>query len=336
MKLNSVSSSQYKNNILSENKKATKLNLQKQPSFGSFGSALGKLNNVFEFEGFNMSWWCLALVSFGAIMAPRLIQARDNTERAEILQRDVITILTMLMGTHILNNMMSAISQKTSGLALMNEDRNAPWYKKAFNFFNPVNGTSIMSSEQIIAHYSKVEEYKDGFNGFVKFINDNGGDIKKLLASDEKTKQMTEVIYQATKENKDIDIDRLKNLVSNEKVAKLKEKPEFIKLSKDKLAKMFNDLSESDNGKEALKQMCQVFDNASNKFVVKGKFLNGIFNLAATFVLVPVFLGVLLPMANEKLARKVLKEQGLSTNEMPSIMTQNQNNENNSKVDAKA
>lgn len=285
MKINNVSTNIYNNKNI--NSKIPKK--QSQIAFGaSPHNFLHKLNEKLEYSGVSMPVLALGIVSFGAILLPRLIKARDNTERAEILQRDVTTIIIMMIGSFSLRNIMSTLCAKKSGYALMNGNHKANPFVKTLNLFNPLSSTNILSSSQLVSKYSKIDDYKEGFYGFAKFLNENGGDAKKFFSSNKKLKSITENLYMRFKP---------KNASS-----------QFKNANKNDIAEMFKNINNSSEKTQILKDLTKLFKETNNSFVKKAKFMNSFFDFLSTFLFIPFFLGVGLPKMNEKTVRKMLDE----------------------------
>lgn len=286
MKVNNFQTNIYNNKNIKQNTKNKSSNV----AFGANPSSFWrKLNQQLEYSGVSMPVLVLGIVSFGAILLPRLIKARDNTERAEIIQRDVITILVMMMGSFSLRNIMSALSAKKSGYALLAGNHKANPFVKTLNLFNPLGSTNILSSSQLVSKYSKINDYKEGFYGFSKFLNDNGGDAKKFFSSDKKLKGLVSDLYKKFKPQ---------NAAAD-----------FEKASKTDVAEMFNNINKSKDKANVLKELTSLFEKTDNNFVKKAKFMNSFFDFLSTFLLVPLLLGVALPKFNEKTVRKMVQEE---------------------------
>ena len=213
MKVNNFQTNIYNTKNIKQNTKNKSSNV----AFGANPSGFWrKLNQQLEYSGVSMPVLVLGIVSFGAILLPRLIKARDNTERAEIIQRDVITVLVMMMGSFSLRNIMSALSAKKSGYALLTGNHKANPFVKTLNLFNPLGSTNILSSSQLVSKYSKINDYKEGFYGFSKFLNDNGGDAKKFFSSDKKLKGLVSDLYKKFKpQNAAADFEKASKLIES-------------------------------------------------------------------------------------------------------------------------
>ncbi|UKI42637.1 MAG: hypothetical protein L6V95_07125 [Candidatus Melainabacteria bacterium] len=131
MKVNNFQTNIYNTKNIKQN---TKTNHQMLPLGQIQAVFWRKLNQQLEYSGVSMPVLVLGIVSFGAILLPRLIKARDNTERTEIIQRDVITVLVMMMGSFSLRNIMSALSAKKSGYALLAGNHKSKSVCKNFKF----------------------------------------------------------------------------------------------------------------------------------------------------------------------------------------------------------
>lgn len=286
MKVNNFQTNIYNTKNIKQNTKNKSSNV----AFGANPSGFWrKLNQQLEYSGVSMPVLVLGIVSFGAILLPRLIKARDNTERTEIIQRDVITVLVMMMGSFSLRNIMSALSAKKSGYALLAGNHKANPFVKTLNLFNPLGSTNILSSSQLVSKYSKINDYKEGFYGFSKFLNDNGGDAKKFFSSDKKLKGLVSDLYTKFKPQ---------NAAAD-----------FEKASKTDVAEMFNNINKSKDKANVLKELTSLFEKTDNNFVKKAKFMNSFFDFLSTFLLVPLLLGVALPKFNEKTVRKMVQEE---------------------------
>ena len=52
---------------------------------------------------------------------------------------------------------------------------------------NPIDKRhSVLSSKQLDSKYTNLEDYKGGVNGFIEFIEQSGGNVKKAFAQDKK------------------------------------------------------------------------------------------------------------------------------------------------------
>lgn len=263
---------------------------RKRQSFGCGGQKIfSKIASEFEFKGINMPFLVLALVTTGAVILPRLINARDKTERSEIIQRDVPTSLIMLLGFSSFSGLFSSLCSKCSGFALVNRaHKNGNVFQKTIDYFRPVHGNSVMNSTQLTSRYSEISKCKHGIVDFANFINENGGDIKKVLEYDADSKNITKSLFDLWNGKSD---------------------KTFETATKDDIYKMLKEQKESsnDNIKMNVNKLEALFDKIDNSFVKHAKFLNSIFGALTIFLLVPTILGFALPKLNELSTKKMLE-----------------------------
>ncbi len=262
------------------------------PSFGSSAQLvnkltgnglIGKLGRAIEFEGCNVSFpLLLGIMGFG-ILIPRTLQAKDKYDREEILRRDLVTCATMCFAEKELRKGFSKLNEAKSGLVLAAKDKGSKqqsFAKKLFDYLRPIKGVQVLSTEQIISKYSGVDKYKDGIKGFCEFIEGQGGNLGKVFSVTDEAKNIVQRLL--AKEGKDIataDNSTIKEVLSK--------------------------AIDSDD----VKQLTNLFKDKNNPWVQKAKTLNARFTALSVLVLVPVFLGFLLPAINERATKKRIREE---------------------------
>ena len=262
------------------------------PSFGSSAQLvnkltgnglIGKLGRAIEFEGCNVSFpLLLGIMGFG-ILIPRTLQAKDKYDREEILRRDLVTCATMCFAEKELRKGFSKLNEAKSGLVLTAKDKGfkqQSFAKKLFDYLRPIKGVQVLSTEQIISKYSGVDKYKDGIKGFCEFIEGQGGNLGKVFSVTDEAKNIVQRLL--AKEGKDIataDNSTIKEVLSK--------------------------AIDSDD----VKQLTNLFKDKNNPWVQKAKTLNARFTALSVLVLVPVFLGFLLPAINERATKKRIREE---------------------------
>ena len=262
------------------------------PSFGSSAQLvnkltgnglIGKLGRAIEFEGCNVSFpLLLGIMGFG-ILIPRTLQAKDKYDREEILRRDLVTCATMCFAEKELRKGFSKLNETKSGLVLAAKDKGFEQqnlFKKIFDYLRPIKGVQVLSSEQIISKYSGIDKYKDGIKGFCEFIEGQGGNLSKVFSVTDEAKNIVQKLL--AKEGKDI------ATADNTTI-------------KDTLTKAID----SDD----VKKLTDLFRDKNNPWVQKAKTLNARFTALSVLVLVPVFLGFLLPAINERATKKRIREE---------------------------
>lgn len=259
-----------------ENNEKSKDN--KDISFGSAGGTIskigdtaikeggiGKLLKNFEFNGASMSVPAMLTLLFGFCFPPRYINAKSDEERKEIGVRDITSFTAILFGAKALSRGFSDAFAKMSGLALniKPEDHNKSILHKVKNYVTAGAGIDVLSSDQIVSKYSNIQDYKDGINGFFTFLEENGGNPKKVLSMDKDVKAQAEEIMKKFGDNKSL------------KEATLEELHEAFRKAK---------------GSEMLNKIYTAFATKDNKFINRAKTLNSAFGFASTLVLVPAFM----------------------------------------------
>ncbi len=293
-----------------ENKKHTKSN----PSFGSMAGAaksiagkgnIGKFAEMMEFDGCNVSFNPLVGIMIGGIMYPRVTNAKDKYDREEIIRRDAITCVVMCVGEKILRKGFSKVNEATSGIVLAAkgegfDDKSLP--KKVLDYLKPVNGIQIFSSEQIRAKYSNIDKYKDGVKGFCDFISNQGGNLSKLFSLTDKTKAIVNDLLKS----ENIDIASADNKTITKVIADKKNAREVEKLAAEFKPSKRVPIENQSFLDKILNRTETIEDNP---WVKKARTLNARFTALSVLVLVPVFLGFLLPAINEKSTKKRINDE---------------------------
>lgn len=272
-----------------ENKK------QKDPTFTGLASTAGKtameggkiskLLGNFEFNGASMSIPAMLTLLFGFTLPPRYLNAKSDKEKKEIVVRDITSFGAILFAAKALSRAFSTGFAKLSGLALniTPDDHKKGFFHKLKNYFTAGNGIEVLSSEQIVTKYSDLAGYKDGINGFFDFLQNNGGNVKKVLHIDKTVQEQSEAIMKkyGNKSLKDATVDEIK---------------EAFKKAK---------------GSEALEKIYTIFQAKDNKFINRAKTFNSAFGFASTLVLVPAFMMWLARYCERMTKKAVEKEMAL-------------------------
>lgn len=245
---------------------------------------LSKLLTNFEFNGASMPVNAMMTLLFGFTLPARYSNAKSDKERKEILVRDITSFAAILFAAKALARGFSKMFSKLSGFALniTPADHSKNIFNKLKNYFTPNSGIEVLSSEQIVSKYSKIDEYKDGINGFFKFINENGGDVKKVLNVDK-----------GVREN----ADKILNRFSGKSLKDA---------SFEEIDKAFE--AARKEGSEALENIYSTFSAKDNRFINRAKTMNSAFGFASTLVLVPAFM-MWLARFCEKMTRKAVAKE---------------------------
>ncbi|MFQ8626862.1 MAG: hypothetical protein ACLSA2_10640 [Candidatus Gastranaerophilaceae bacterium] len=243
---------------------------------------IGKVLKNFEFNGASMSVPAMLTLLFGFCLPPRYVNAKSDKERKEILVRDISSFTAILFGAKALSRGFSDAFAKASGLALnvKPEDHNKNFFNKFKNYFTAGSGVDVLTSEQIVSKYSNIHEYKDGINGFFDFIQENGGDVKKVLNIEKTVKEQSEEIMKKFngKSIKDATLDEIKEI-------------------------------QKAKNTEALEKIYTVFSAKDNKFINRAKTFNSAFGFASTLILVPAFMMWLARYCENMTKKAIAKEK---------------------------
>lgn len=245
---------------------------------------LGKLFNKFEFNGASMSVPGMLTLLFGFCLPPRYINAKSDKEKKEIVVRDVSSFTAILFAAKAMARGFSDAFAKISGLALnvKPEDHNKSILHKVKNYFTAGAGIDVLTSEQIVSKYSNIEDYKEGINGFFNFLEENGGDVKKVLNIDKNVKTQAEKIMTDFGGGKPLKDATLEEIHTAFKKAK---------------------------GSDALENIYTVFKSKDNRFINRAKTFNSAFGFASTLVLVPMFMMWLARYCESMTKKAIAKEK---------------------------
>ena len=245
---------------------------------------ISKVLKIFEFNGASMSVPAMLTLLFGFCLPPRYLNAKSDKERKEILVRDISSFTAILFGAKALSRGFSDIFANASGFALniKPENHNKNFFNKLKNYVTAGSGVNVLSSEQIVSKYSNVQEYKNGINGFFNFLEENGGNVKKVLLNVDKT----------VKENAE-------EIMKNFNGKSIKD------ATMDEIHKAF----EQAKGSNALEKIYTAFSAKDNKFVTRAKTMNSAFGFASTIVLVPAFMMWLARYCENMTKKAIAKEK---------------------------
>lgn len=284
-----------------------------RPSFGSSAEVakaitsngiLGKFAKAIEFSGCNLSFPLLVGVMTFGIIGPRVKNSKDKYDREEILRRDVVTCTVMCVGEKELRKGFSKLNENKSGFVLAVKDKgfkDKSIIKRVFDYIRPIKGVQVMSTDQIVSRYSNIGAYKDKLSGFCEFVDSHGGNLAKVLGLTDESKSLIEsLLQQEGKTLATADNNTIKEVVSKAKDS------------------------------EEVKKLIDLFKSDKNPWVQKAKTLNARFTALSILVLVPVFLGFLLPWINEKTTKKKFAEDNNINNKIQNQNTLPMMNYNNS------
>ncbi len=191
------------------NKQAEK---NKDVSFGGkFNTALEKggnivfntpklksVSDIFELSGPVIQGNAMAVLLYAFCIPPRLKHAQDKYDYGEIILRDMTAFTALLFGAKALARLFSDGFTKLTGLALNKRNlEGRSLFQKVIDYLNPSDTRhSVLSSKQLESKYIYLDKYKNGVIGFMDFIKQSGGDIKKALSKDKNVKSIVDKILQ--------------------------------------------------------------------------------------------------------------------------------------------
>lgn len=240
---------------------------------------LKKVGNFCDPKGKQVSTSVFTALILSCVLFPRMFNARDKTERREIFTRDAVSISTMLFAMKGISGAFAKGMEKKLGLVLTNKvvDKNLNPLQKFWEFIKPNGGVNILSDDGIIKKCSDIKDEKT-LGEFLNYIDNNGGDVKKVLKMIEKSggeglnDLCKNVIGEGEKTTKNI-IENVVNSNFAEKIIK-------------------------------------TLDNtATNPIIKNSKMVNSILKTATLGVIVSI-LGIGLPKFNEFLTKKLDKKEG--------------------------
>ena len=242
-------------------------------------STAKKISDTFEFNGASMSMPAMLTLLFGFCLPPRLVNAQSNTDRKEIMFRDVTSFGAILFGAKALTRVFSDAFAKKSGLALniKPENHNDSLGKKIWHYVYPSGGVEVLDNDRIIANYSDVASSKNGINDMFKFVDKNGGNVGKMLTID-----------------KDIEA------AATEILGK---KPDKSMKYAD-IAKAFD----QKKGSKAYKKIVEILSKPDNTLVKRAKTYNSAFGFASTILLVPALM-IWISKHCEKMTKQRIAEE---------------------------
>ncbi len=297
----------------------------KNPSFGSAAAQLaekvsgngllGKLTRGIEFQGPNVSFpLLLGIMGFGIIL-PRTKRAKDKYDREEILRRDVVTCAVMCFGEKWLRKGISKRNELKSGFVLAAKDagmeqKSLP--QRIFQYLRPINGVQVFSLNQIESKYSDIGNYNGGIKGFCDFISGQGGNLGKIFSYTDKSKEIVDGLLKDAGST----IETADNATITSVLDKAKDS-EAVK----KLTDLFHTTKkEAIKNPNLLQKVLGIKEKAvDNPWVKRAKTINSKVTALSVLVIVPVFLGFLLPWINEKTTKKRVNEDQQANNNKQKI-----------------
>lgn len=255
-----------------------------------------KMQELFEYAGYNFSKSMFACLSLFGLLLPRGMKAwsraqvdengkRDKTEVNEILVRDTISSLSVVFAVPLLTKFMVRCYEDKLGFILTNRASDGKNFaKKVLDIINPYSSLEVLSLEDLDSIYGNIDS-KAKLMNFAKFINEKGGDLSKIVA---KSENVNEVFNDKT-----FTLDSIKQLSKKERNAKIIELFEKIDASDPKA-----------KNETISKLMKGSGDISKNKIAKMARGLNSLPGAISTFLISPILLGIFIPMLTYHNTRK--------------------------------
>jgi hypothetical protein len=164
-------------------------------SYKKSGSIINKAGNFIDPNGKAVSAGVLSVIMLTAVPLPRFFKSRNSTERREVLIRDFPTVTTLLFAMKAMKGGIAKAAEKKMGLVLTNgpkDYRSLPLGKKLKNLFSPNSGVTVFNTDEILQKYTRIND-SETLAKMLTSVQEQGGDIKKLLTIDSKKGKVGEL-----------------------------------------------------------------------------------------------------------------------------------------------
>ena len=198
--------------------------------------------------------------------------------------RDLTSSLAVVFAVPMGTRACVTAYEKNSGFVLMQKDRNMSKSKTILDLFNPYSKAHVLTNAEISNLYNKVDTKAKMLN-FCRYIDDNGGDLQKILSKSENAES---VFNKST-----MDLSSLKGLSKKDKNKKIIE--------------FFEKNNLLDNTIKTLMQ--GTGRPGTNKIAAFARGLNSVPGLLTTFFISPYILGWLIPRLTYANTRRIHAKQ---------------------------
>ena len=251
-----------------------------------------KIHQLFEYQGKNFTKTMFACLAVFGLLIPRGLQAwkraqvddngkRDMTEIKEILLRDTVSSLSVVFAVPMLTKLLVRSYEDSTGFVLTNRASTGKnFLQKAWDIIWPYSDLEVLSLDDLNAIYGNVNN-KSKLMNLAEFVDKKGGDLEKIVS---KSENASEIFNKNT-----FTLESLKGKTKAEKNSQIIE--------------LFKKLTDKDN-KAIEKLMKGTGDVSKNKIAKFARNMNSLPGFISTFVISPIFLGVLLPKLTYYFTRK--------------------------------
>ena len=265
-----------KQNTTAANKSGT-ANTDKKGAVQFKGNILKQL----QFDGNQLTPLLMTTLAAGGLIVPRVHTAvkrapidedgkKNLIEVPEILTRDIVSTTAVTFGVPILSKAMVNTYEKASGFVLTNKpEKEMSTFKKVLDIINPLSEIGPYSNKDLKSIYGHIEN-KAQLTNLTQFIDKRGGNLVKVFKSLKNGKES----FAGTAADFDA-ISKLDKKTANSKIMEV-------------IASSFDD--------NAVKKLMEPAKAGKiNGMLQRARGLNSAPKMLNTLVLVPVFLGVVLP-----------------------------------------
>ena len=294
VKNNDVAEKEKQNNVVFKGK-----GINSDGIISKIGSFLTKkvpawIQREFEYNGYNFTASLMAGLSLFGLLAPRCKRAydralvdengkKDMTEINEILVRDTISSLGVVYTVPILQKGIVSVCENKKGFVLTNRaSMGKPWYKKVIDAINPYSDLTLFKNKELQAIYGNIDS-KEKMLNFVKFIEENKGDLESILSYSQNAKDVFN--------EKTFTLESLKGkslAEKNKQIVSFIENLEDNKTTKELITRLMND-----NG---------IGKKSSISKMARG--LNSVPGFISTVLISPILLGWFIPKLTYSNTRK--------------------------------
>ena len=242
----------------------------------------GNILKQLQFDGNQLTPILMTTLAAGGLVAPRIHTAikrapidketgkKDLIEVPEIITRDVTSTVAVTCGVPVLTKAMVNLYEKSTGFVLTNgSHKKTSIFKKVLDTINPLSSIGPFSNKDIKEIYGNVDN-KAKLTNFAQFIDKNDGNLFKVF----KTLKNGKSTFAGTVADFDI-ISKLDNKSANAKIMEV-------------IANNFDD-------KKVKTLMEAAKPGKPNGMLKRARGLNSLPRGINTLVLVPAFLGIILP-----------------------------------------
>ena len=245
--------------------------------------------NELEYNGHNFTNTLMAGLSVFGLLAPRGLKAynraqvdengkKDLSEIYEILIRDLSSSLAVVFAVPMLTRAAVTSYEDKTGFVLMQKDRSKSKLASYLDLLNPYSKAHVLTNSEINALYNNIDS-KDKLLNFCKYIDQNGGDLEKIIS---KSEHAGTVFNENTM--KLSELSKLSKKEKNQKILSFFEKlGRDGKLDKKSINEMITKLMKGGSKPNA------------NKILGFARGLNSVPGVITTFLISPYILGWFIP-----------------------------------------